>query len=379
MKTKKLIGLSGITSIILAAGLAMLILAACNNGYGVFHEIQTEKAQTGTDVFLESTVKAIGEDTANYYAVMAKVFYRPVGGGSWLVLPISSDSDYYCSGFTTNGAGTIYIATSGTDAAAALKGIYSTTDSGATWTRLDGGEFAAKIVDNLFYANGTLFVSTHTDTETDSTFDLYYYNGSDFLTAGLSVLGIPVIGLVHDGSAYWAMTSGTLYTSATPSGFIADLAGGTPSTNETLCGIAVDSTGKIHVTTADGDLYTYATPAWTTNVIQANVKLGVVAEVPVDSAASAYRLMVAKHNASYGYYEYNTTTNTALNGNSSEAVYVPTASSYTTTVYTKPVMAFHYSTAKNTILIGMAAQGTDTYALYSNTYSGSAWSGWTAE
>jgi len=58
---------------------------------------------------------------------------------------------------------------------------------------------------------------------------------------------------------------------------------------------------------------------------------------------------------------------------------VPTASSYTTTVYTKPVLAIYYSAAKNTILIGMAAQGTDTYALYSNTYSSAAWSGWTAE
>ena len=29
--------------------------------------------------------------------------------------------------------------------------------------------------------------------------------------------------------------------------------------------------------------------------------------------------------------------------------------------------------------IGLAAQGTDTYALYSNAYASGAWSGWTAE
>lgn len=365
--------------VLLAIGVATLAMVACDNGYGVFHEIQTETAQVGTNVFQNATVKALGEDTLNYYAAMAKIYARSIAGDTWSVFPISGDSAYYCAGFTSNGAGTLYAATAETGDTTTLKGIYSTADSGGTWTQLDGGEFSSKIVDALFYANATLFVTAHTDTETGSTFDLYYYDGTDFLTTGLSGLDIPVTGLVHDGASFWAMTSDTLYTSATPSGFAADATGGTPSSSKVLCGIAVTISGDVLVTTNDGALYTYAAAAWTSDVIQSSIILGVLAEVPIDSAASAYRLLIAKHNTSNGYYEYNASTGDPIGGNDSDAVYVPTASSYTTTVYTKPVLAIHYSAANDTILIGLAAQGTSTYALYSNTFSGADWSGWTAE
>ena len=58
---------------------------------------------------------------------------------------------------------------------------------------------------------------------------------------------------------------------------------------------------------------------------------------------------------------------------------MPTSSNYTTAVNKKPVQAIYYSKDKDTILIALAAQGTDGYALYSNTYASGAWGGWTAE
>jgi len=365
--------------VLLAAAAAVLALASCDNTYGVFHEIQTETSQVGTDIFKNATVKAIGEDGLNYYAAMAKVYVRAVTGDTWSVLPVSGDSAYYCAGFASDGAGSIYVAAAGTDDATALKGIYSTADSGATWTRLDGGEFAAKVVDTLFYANATLFAAAHTDAETGATFDLYYYDGADFVTAGLVGLDDPVTGLVWDGSSYWAMSLGTLYTGAAPAGFAADATGGPPASGETLRGLAVDSSGNVLITTDEGLLYTYNGAAWTSDVIASGVTLGILAEAPVDASASAYRLLIAKHNSSNGYYEYDASTGDPLAGNDSDAVYVPTASSYTTTIYSKPVMAIYFSAAHDTILIGMAAQGTGTYALYSNTVSGADWSGWTAE
>ena len=375
MKTKKFAGLT------IALMAAALIMVACDNTYGVFHEIQTEKAQVGTDIFKNATVKALGGDGSKYYAAMAKVYAKStLAGSAWSVLPVSGDSDYYCSGFASNDAGTIYVASSNL-ASTALKGIYSTTDSGTSWTKMDGSEFASKIVDALYYANGTLFVEAHTETETAATYALYYYDGSAFQSAGLSGLDLPLKGFAWGDSAYWAITSSKVYRSATPGGFTSteDSTTGTPSSAKTLAGIAADRLGQVLVTTADGYLYTCASSAWTNKLIAASVALGVLAEVPIDSTPSGYRLIMAKHNASFGYYEYDATTSTAIQGNDSAAIYVPTASSYTTTIYTKPVLTIYYSTAANTILIGMAAQGTDTYALYSNTYSGGAWSGWTAE
>lgn len=381
----KIKNIAKLTILLLAAGLsagAALFLTACDNSYGVFHEIQTEKAQVGTDIFKNATVKALGGDGTNYYSVMAKIYARSTAAGStWSVLSVNNDTDYYCSGFASDDAGTIYVAASDT-ASTALKGIYSTIDSGTNWTRLDNAsEFASKIVDALYYANGKLFVEAHTETDTAATYALYYYDGSAFQSAGLSGLDLPLKGLVYGDSAYWAITSSMVYTSATESGFTSTTDGtsGTPSAAKTLAGIAADRLGQVLVTTTDGYLYTRASSAWSNKLIASSVILGVLAEVPIDSTPSGYRLMMAKHNASYGYYEYNATTEAVLQGNDSAAIYVPTASSYTTTIYTKPVLAIYYSTATNTILIGMAAQGTDTYALYSNTYSGTAWSGWTAE
>lgn len=376
MKTNKF---AGLTIALMAA--AALIMVACDNTYGVFHEIQTEKAQVGTDIFKNTTVKALGGDGSKYYAAMAKVYAKSTEAGSaWSVLPVKGDSDYYCSGFASNDAGTIYVASSN-PASTALKGIYSTADSGTNWTKLDGSEFASKIVDALYYAKGTLFVEAHTETETAATYDLYYYDGSAFQSAGLSGLDLPLKGLAWGDSAYWAITSSKVYRSGTPGGFTSteDSTAGTPSSAKTLAGIAVDRLGQVLVTTADGYLYTCASSAWTNKPIAASVVLGVLAELPIDSTPSGYRLMIAKHNASYGYYEYNAATGVALQGSDSAVIFVPTASSYTTTIYTKPVLAIYYSTANHTILIGMAAQGTNTYALYSNTYSGSAWSGWAAE
>ena len=162
--------------VLLAVGAATLILAACDNSYGVLHEIQTEKAQIGTDVFKNSTVKALGVDGTNYYAAMAKVYTRTIGGNTWSVLSIDGNSDYYCSGFVSSGAGSIFVATANTVSGAAT-GIYTTANSGTSWTRMDSSEFTSKIVDALFYANGTLFVTAHTETESAATYALYYWNG----------------------------------------------------------------------------------------------------------------------------------------------------------------------------------------------------------
>lgn len=377
-----------IAALALIAAAAALTLAGCDNTYGVFHEIQTETKQVGTDIFLNATVKGLGEDASSYYAVMSKIYTRAKTGDTWTVLPVNSDSSYYCAGFVSDGASAIYAAVTDSASTSALKGIYTSTNAGAGWTELDATGLGSSIVDSLFLANGKLFVAAHTETEVASTYALYYWDGSNFVAAGLSGLNRPVTAVAYAQSSYWAIGSdatdtddnhvGRLYTGAALGTFAADAAASTPSGAEIIDNLAVNAAGSLLVTTADGDLYTWDGSAWSTAVVAADIKLGALAQVPKVPVGTDYCLIVPKHDSTYGYYEYESS---KRYGNASDAVFVPTSSNYTTAIYEKPVLAIHYSEAADTILIAMAAQGTDGYALYSNTYStaDSAWGGWTAE
>ena len=389
-----------IAALALLAAAAALALAGCDNTYGVFHEIQTETKQVGTDIFLNATVKGLGEDATNYYAVMSKIYARAKTGDTWTVLPVASDSSYYCAGFASDGAGAIYAAVTDSASTSALKGIYTSTDAGAGWTELTATGLGSSIVDNLFLANGTLFVAAHTETETASTYALYYWNSSAFAAITLKdkddktlSLNRPITSVAYAQSRFWAIGSdandaddahvGRLYTGATVGALAVDVAASTPSGAEVIDNAAVNAAENLLVTTADGDLYTWDGSTWSTAVVAADIKLGALAEVPKVPAGSNYSLMIPKHDATYGYYEYEiggAKPNPRV-GSATGAVFVPTSSNYTTAIYDKPVLAIHYSEAADTILIALAAQGTNGYALYSNTKSttDSAWGGWTAE
>lgn len=368
-----------IAALALLAAAAALTLAGCDNTYGVFHEIQTEKAQVGTDQFKNATVKALGEDDANYYAVMAKVFYRTKAGGTWTVLPVGTaqDTSYYCAGFAFDSSNAIYVAAADSASTATLKGIFTRSNSASSWTRMDSGEFAGKKVDALFYVRDTLFVEAHIDTETSSTYYLYYWTGAAFANAGLSSLSLPIQGMAYGGSKYFAMTNSVIYASASNSGFSASTTS-TPGSSKVLCGIASDHSGNVLATTADGELYTWNGAAWSSATVKSGVKLGALAEAPKVPAGASYSLIIPKHDTTYGYYEYDVGAASPRLGSASDAVFVPTSSNYTTAIYNKPALAIYYSASMKTILIALAAQGTDGYALYSNTYS-TAWGGWTAE
>lgn len=380
-----------IAALALLAAAASLTLAGCDNTYGVFHEIQTETKQVGTDIYLNATVKGLGEDASSYYAVMSKIYTRAKTGDTWTVLPVNSDSSYYCAGFVSDGASAIYAAVTDSASTTTLKGVYTSTDSGTSWTSLSTTGLGSKIVDSLFLANATLFVGAHAETETASTYALYYWDGSAFTATSLTGLNRPITSVAYGQSSYWVIgsdaddddddTVGRLYTGTTVSGLALDTATSTPSGNEVIDNITVDNSSRILVTTADGDLYTWDGSSWSTLVVASDIKLGVVSDLPTVPGGTDYCLLLAKHDSTYGYYEYDYDDTTKRYGNASDAVFVPTSSNYTTAIYEKPVLAIHYSEDADTILVAMAAQGTDGYALYSNTYStaDSAWGGWTAE
>jgi len=400
---KKLHAIKTITA--LSILLASLTIASCDNSYGVFSEVQTEKAHVGTTIFKNSTVKSLGEDGLNYYAVMSKVYSTKsdpatFATGSWTVLPINGLSAYYVAGFATDAtSGKIYAATM--DAVlSTFNGIYASGDSGSTWTEIPStaiGVSPTVSVDALYWAGDTLFALAHD--QTAATYRLYYSNGlAAFATTTISYSGtdtfpnmLPIIAVVKAGSTYWALTQTRIYSGASPSTLAFDATASTPTgtiptgtSGSVLCSIAVNSANSVLVTRFDGYLYTLTSGVWTSAVVITGSKLGVLAEVPTTPPTlTDKRLILAKDTnlsgSSGGYCEWNALTSTEVAGNDSLAIFSPTSSGYTTTIYNKPVQSIYYSSTNKTILIGLAAQGSDSYALYSNTYSGGAWSGWTAE
>jgi hypothetical protein len=376
-----------ISKILVLAIFSLALLAACDNSFGVFKEILSEKEQLGTDQFKNALVKAIAEDTTHYYALMSKVFYRTTAGSSWSVLPIGSsgDIDYFCSGFASDGAGTLYFAITDTSLNE-LKGVWKTSDSGTSWTSIDASALSAasggtRIFDALYAAQGSVFALAHT--KADNQYTLYASDGSTAFstTTNIQSIAVPVLGVVHDGTDFWAMTSEKLYKGSTATNLAEDVSAGTPSGNETLRGLLVNSSQDLIISTNDGQLYTYDGIWNAAKTVETDVQLGAMTIVPIDPAdgSSALLSIIAKHNASYGYFEWNAATDTKVQGSASEAVFSQPSSNYTTTIYGKPILSLHYSSVNRTIFAGLAAQGTDSYALYANTFTGGAWSGWTAQ
>jgi len=356
---------------------------SCDNSFGVFHEIQIEEKQIGTDLFKNASVKALAVDSANYYAAMAKVLYRAkVAGSAWAVLNFkdASDnvtSDYFVNGMVSDGAGTLYVAASGNGISPALIGIRSTPDQGATWSAaLNVASLGSQTVDKLFWAGSTLFAATHEETEDSQTHHLFYSNGTAaFADAGLPDTTLPIIDVVHNGTNFWFLTRSKLFSTAALGTMAEDAGAGTPSSSKTMRGIAVDAFNAVHVTTTDGLLYTNTAGAWGASAatVKADVELGKLVEVP--ATATTNRLLIAKHNSSYGYFEWDGST--AYIGNDSQALIGET--SYSTTMLAKPVLCLLFSAADDTLLAGLSTQGSDSYALYSNSFDGTVWSGWTAE
>ncbi|TXT41969.1 MAG: hypothetical protein FD137_2418 [Spirochaetes bacterium] len=382
------------TALVLILASTILLVAACDNSFGVFSEIQTEIRQVGTDQFKNAAVRSLDEDGSNYYAVMAKVFKKAKTNGTWAVLPIGTGTpttSYFSLGFAVDSSsGTLYAA-SGNLADSSLIKVFSSTDSGATWTALGSsallaGSGGSRVVTGLFFANTTLFALVQN--KSTLKYDLLSYDSQgtqDFAAiAGLAGMDLPLLALAHNGTRFWAATRSSLFTSPTGATFTADTFPGTPSGNETIRGLVRLSDGDIAVTTGDGQIYVFdaGTSAWAAAVeVNDGVELGPVLEVPVDptDGASAKRLILGKKDAGYGYYEWNPADSSRLLGNAAGAIFSQPSSNYTTTVYGKPVLSMHFSDSQDTVLIGLAAQGTDSYALYSNTFASGSWSGWTAE
>jgi hypothetical protein len=365
---------------IAAAILVVLAFAGCDNTFSVFHTIAEEKKQVGEDLFENTTVRAMADDSANYYALLSQVVWRAKSGNSWNVLAVNGSSDYFAAGLAGDGTN-VYVAKA--DDNNVLDDIYTTGDGGTTWTAMNAKAAigSGSFVDWLRYVGSTLFVAVHNSAYK---YSLYYYNGSSFVSAGTEVSGLatPLVDIVYDGSSlYWLISDSKVY-NGSPGSITADTTASNPNYDEYLLGIASDGAGRIIVARRDGYVYSYASGAWTSTKIKSSTKLGPVFFLSLPS--SSKRILITKGISPFGYMEYDESSS-ALKENGSS--FVTTSSSiYYTTIRSKEVQAFwqpatEYDAAKKTLFILLASGSAESYSLYRNDYtiSTGSWSGWTAE
>jgi len=363
---------------IAALTLVVLIFAGCDNTFSVFQTIAQEEKQVGEDLFENTTVRAMADDSSNYYALLSQVVWRPKSGDSWDVLAVNGSSDYFASGLAGDGTD-LYVAKADDDNV--LDDIYTTSDSGFTWTAMNAtaGIGTDSFVDWLKYANNTLFVAVH---NSSYEYSLFYYNGSSFVSAGSAVSGLsdePLVDIVYDGSSsYWLISDSKVY-KGTPGSIAADTTSSNPDYDDYLLGIASDGAGRIIVSRRDGYVYSYSSGAWSSPItVKSSTKLGPLFFLALP--ASSPRILVGKGVSSFGYMEYNESSSTRKENGSS---FISTSSSiYYTTMLSKEVQAFWQPTSDpNTLFVLLASGDTDSYALYRNDYTTStgSWSGWDAE
>jgi hypothetical protein len=362
---------------IAALTLAVLIFAGCDNTFSVFQTIAQEEKQVGEDLFENTTVRAMADDSSNYYALLSQVVWRPKSEDSWDVLTVNGSTDYFAAGLAGDGTN-LYVAKADDDNV--LDDIYTTSDSGSTWTAMSAaaGIGTDSFVDWLKCANGTLFVAVH---NSSYEYSLYYYDGTSFVSAGAGVSGIDaaLVDIVYDGSSsYWLISDSKVY-KGTPGSIAADTTSSNPDYDDYLLGIASDGAGRIIVSRRDGYVYSYSSGAWSSPItVKSSTKLGPLFFLALP--ASSPRILVGKGVSSFGYMEYNESSSTRKENGSS---FISTSSSiYYTTMLSKEVQAFWQPTSDpNTLFVLLASGSTDSYALYRNDYTTStgSWSGWDAE
>jgi hypothetical protein len=366
---------------IAVAVFTLAFFAGCDNTFSVFKTIAEEKKQIGEDLFENTIVRAMADDSSNYYALLAQVVWRPKSSSSWDVLAVNGSTDYFAAGLAGDGTN-LYVAKA--DDNNVLEDIYTTSDGGSSWAAMgaaaavsSGGIGSGSFVDWLRCVNGTLFVAVHDSTKK---YSLFYYDGPSFKSAGtdVSALSRPLVDVVYDGSSQYWVTSDSVVYKGTPGSIAADTTSSNPNYDEYLLGIASDGTGRVIVSRRDGYVYSYSSGTWTSTKIKSSTKLGPVFFLSLPS--SSQRILITKGVSPYGYMEYDESSATLKENGSG---FITTSSSiYYTTIRSKEVQAFWQpSSDPNTLFILLASGDTDSYALYRNDYtvSSGSWSGWTAE
>ncbi len=361
---------------------ASAIFASCDNGSGLFSSIQQETKATADSVFLKTAVRDLVYYNNRYYSQLVGIYSRPAPGtaaSGWsLVTGLGSlGSNYGCRGLVATSTGlyaAIYARDGGTETPV---GIYRLV--GSTWTLLMPD--STHNIQALYSANDEVFATVMTLSGSTPSYDLYYFNGASLVATDIAGLSTRPAGVVSNGSIYWAAAGTSVYR---------DTAFNLTSTSiialsKTATSIAGSGT-NVYVGTADGyvlrvnDTALAGTPLLATS--DTSYAVNALAIVPKGALPDHYLIA---GNSYEGYYE------SKLDGagvpdafqiGSSRLVVASDSADYNTSLELLPVFALRYigdDTSGTLFAAGSATMSASYPGLWSNAYSSSTWSGWTAE
>ncbi|MEI6388804.1 MAG: hypothetical protein WCQ50_19485 [Spirochaetota bacterium] len=365
---------------------ASLLALACNNDYGIYASIQEEPAGASSGPFYRTSVFEVISFNSALFARRSTIAKQGADNSWSTVLIADLGTAYSCIGLVKVGGTTLYAAISG-------KGLYSSAD-GSTWEQ----SLADSSIDSIYAANGKLFLSDHDEkgtpaVTTDDEWTLSVVSGG---ARSAAVTGLPLnsppLGLVHDGSAYWAIAGSSVYSAASESGpFTACTETGTPSV--ALSSLLSSATpGVIYVGGAAGTIYRRAgaPSAWTPySATSSAFPITTIREVPGSTASILLVGFGATTAGGGGYLEANPDSLATIKDRrtSTTDVYATTpATNYDTTMSGRPVNDFTYVPAAtgtggklyaSLVTAGIAGAS----GLYAADFDGTAWSslGWQAQ
>ena len=388
--------------------LAAAVLVSCEPGpSGLFALLEQEKPlNKGTPALNANTAAFVTRlDTYYYAGVGSTLLRRLTTGGEWeTVTDAGAPADSIITAGVSDGTNFLYVSYSPSEAADATKRIRRTAD-GAAWSDyassgipvLDGPLADKSVqVQNLLLANGQLFAVAQYSTGTSSAdYETFFSIYSDGVAGNFSPVledlecGLPS-SIAYDtvGSDYWIVAGNNVLTDASGS-WAADSANATAagfsSTNPVL-GVFFDDTlgTKAIIAAATGKVWKLNTGgAYVASGTfgSAERRLSSVVVVPKNGGGNATVVGVKSWASDKykGYYEYDA----ALNGTFGSGVVPSSAydmvsdnSNYVTTLDDLSIEGFYYDdTSGEETLFARTVGG----GLWSNTWNGTAWSGWDRE
>lgn len=388
MKTIRRFHAGALAAALLAATLGM----ACDNSYGIFNSIQDESKITGSDVFKRVGVASVVSDGTSYFARMTMVYSRPVGGGTWTLLPIGGMGKSYNS-YATAAIGTAFYA-SVVSGSGSFAGIQKRDALVGTWSAVNTAAISAagySYVDALFAANGFLFaqghhsVGTSTTSTPADTYALFWSDGTNPFVAASTPAGVstPFTGVSFSDGQFWCSNASTVYVSATAGG--AFVAGPLPAAVSPHA-MSTNAAGTVlYITAGNGNAYKRpAGGPWALLAgVEGNTSIPLTDIVDLGTVAPATTMIlvgtstIGVNTSAPGYFQ--STNGGAFVTDASSTI--SDESNYATTILDKPVNSFFWDASGMRLFACTNASGlTSGSGLYSNKFDGSSsWSGWNSE
>ncbi len=367
--------------------ITLLVFVSCNDGpVGIFASIASESLvqYEGTDTFRKATPSDIVIRDQTLYAVLTKLWKK--NGAKWEKVTILPSGAFYASSAAVTGT-TLYVSFFNSDAASL--GVFSTSDD-TNWTRTDAAfPPAGEQIQKLETANNVLFAVTSKTVDEKTVYTLYEYNSGSFHSRKTNAADdadeIGMFHITHDGSDFYVASGKKVW--------VTDLTTFTDSltlTEDSITSIAFINS-HVTLTSAFGKLHwldgTWKSTAafektskklYLSGMVLTGTNKLLVATNSVVRTTTDGTTITKEISPLAGYIEIDVAGNLSETSVATDSNLLTTsnATNFTSTVGDNALSAFTLMTVNgNPVLYaGAVANG-----LWSNTYTGGAWSGWQRE